>query len=236
MLKILNDLWNVLDDFEDLCRYGYRRSRREPYVPENRTGALAESSPAADTAFSDSLEAIASEIASCRKCVLCQKRKKVVPGDGVRNPLVMVIGEGPGAEEDNQGIPFVGAAGKYLDKWLNAISLDRSSNCFIGNIVKCRPPGNRDPQPEEIESCHGFLERQIKILNPRVIFTLGRISSRIITGREGGIGKLRGNVYSFRGIPVVVTYHPSAVLRDRSYRKPVWDDLKLLKETLDKIT
>ncbi len=236
--KIISDLWNTLSDFEDCYKYGFRRPGREDYVPSASAdgpgtepctaGSL--SSPECDT-----LENIASEVSLCRKCILCRERRNTVPGAGSINPDVMIIGEGPGAEEDATGVPFVGAAGKYLDKWLEAIALDRESDCFIGNVVKCRPPGNRDPLPDEIFSCRSYLERQIKILRPRAILTLGRISSRSITGVEEGIGRLRGKVYSYSGIPVVVTYHPSAVLRDREkYRRPVWDDLRLLRGILDR--
>jgi len=226
--KIISDLWNTLSDFEDSYKYGFRRPGREDYVP-----SVSADVHGAEPVF-DTLGDIASEVALCRKCHLCRERRNTVPGAGSDNPAVMIIGEGPGAEEDATGFPFVGAAGKYLDKWLEAIALDRKSDCFIGNVVKCRPPGNRDPQPEEISACRSYLERQIKILRPKAILTLGRISSRSITGVEEGIGRLRGKVYSYKGIPVVVTYHPSAVLRDREkYRRPVWDDLRLLRGILD---
>ncbi|MDX9801264.1 MAG: uracil-DNA glycosylase [Spirochaetia bacterium] len=235
MKKIIADLWNTLSDFEDLYKYGFRRSGRKEYVPfVPAAGSGAEKGFDRDRG-DDTLEKIASEAAACRNCDLCLKRKKTVPGAGSYNPDVMIIGEGPGAEEDESGIPFVGAAGKYLDKWLEAIALDRKTNCFIGNVVKCRPPGNRDPLPDEINACRGYLERQIKILRPRAILTLGRIAGSSITGENEGIGRLRGKVYSFKGIPVIVTYHPSAVLRDKGkYRKPVWDDLRLLRGILDR--
>lgn len=177
---------------------------------------------------------IACEVSECRKCGLAEGRTKTVPGEGVVNPLVLIIGEGPGAEEDKTGEPFVGRAGKYLDKWLEAIGLSRTTNCFIGNIVKCRPPGNRDPKPEEMEACFPYLLRQIKILKPKAILTVGRISSQVLTGREEGIGKLRGETYSFQGIPLIPTYHPSGVLRSQAtLRAPVWEDLKRLKNLLE---
>ena len=231
MRKVINDLWNTLEDYRQLISYGYRCDNREYYVPETVSNALihGDNEP-------DSFEKINKEIMQCRKCRLCNERKNSVPGTGVFNPLVMVIGEGPGAEEDSQGLPFVGAAGQYLDKWLNAVSLDRSTNCFIGNIVKCRPPKNRDPQFDEIEQCIVFLKRQIALLKPKAILAVGRISSSIITAREEGIGKLRGSIYNYEGIPVIVTYHPSAVLRDRSYRAAVWEDLQILRKKLDEIT
>ncbi len=184
----------------------------------------------------DSLDIIAGEIENCRKCVLCEKRNRVVPGAGSPNPDVLLVGEGPGGDEDIQGIPFVGAAGKYLDKWLTAISLDRKRDCFIGNIVKCRPPKNRDPENDEIHACLPYLERQISLLKPKIILTLGRISGRILTGEETGIGRMRGRIYSYKNIPVIPTYHPSAVLRyPEKYKRPVWEDLQKLKAELDRI-
>jgi DNA polymerase len=141
----------------------------------------------------------------------------------------MVVGEGPGAEEDRRGKPFVGRAGQYLDRWLAAVGLDRTSNCFIGNIVKCRPPGNRDPLPEESAACMPYLKEQIDILKPKAILTLGRIATQILCGRSEGIGKLRGEELDYLGIPVVPTYHPSAVLRNTDLRPAVWEDLKRLR-------
>ena len=149
-------------------------------------------------------------------------------------PRVMVIGEGPGADEDRSGRPFVGRAGQYLDRWLAAIDLDRKSNCYIGNIVKCRPPGNRDPLPGEAAACLPYLKRQIEILDPKCILTLGRIATQILCGRSEGIGKLRGQELDHAGIPVVATFHPSAVLRNTDLRAAVWEDLKRLRALLDK--
>jgi DNA polymerase len=150
----------------------------------------------------------------------------------VLNPRVLVVGEGPGAEEDATGRPFVGKAGQYLDRWLKAIDLDRKVNCFIANIVKCRPPGNRDPLPEESAACLPYLREQIAILQPKAILAVGRIAAQVLTGRAAGIGELRSRQYTFGDIPLVVTYHPSAVLRDRSLRAPVWEDLKRLNALL----
>jgi len=175
------------------------------------------------------LEAIAGQVAACTRCALHRERRRTVPGEGVSCPLVMVIGEGPGLEEDRTGRAFVGRAGRYLDSWLQAINLDRKSNCFIANIVKCRPPGNRDPSPEESEACLPFLKRQIEILRPKAILTVGRISTQILCERTEGIGKLRGVDLAFLGIPVVATYHPSAVLRNSDLRAAVWQDLKRLR-------
>lgn len=185
--------------------------------------------PAAD----DSLAAIASEIARCRKCRLAVGRGRTVPGQGPANPIAMIIGEGPGAEEDRTGLPFVGPAGQLLDKMLSSIGLSRETNCFIGNVVKCRPPGNRDPAPDEQSACAPFLERQLALLRPRAILAVGRIPAQALLGTKEGIGKLRGRRFEFRGIPLVATYHPSALLRDDSLKRPAWEDLKLFKAVLE---
>ena len=217
-----SEYWKLINNTEDYIKYGCISDRRLPDM------MLKMEEP-------DSLEKIASQVAGCNKCRLCEKRNKVVPGMGVLNPDVLVVGEGPGGDEDMQGLPFVGKAGQYLDKWLEAIGLSRHTNCFIGNVVKCRPPMNRDPQPDEIAACLPYLERQIALIKPKFILTVGRISSAVLSGQEAGIGRLRGRTYSFRGIPLIPTYHPSAVLRDPTLRKPVWDDLKRLKAELEEI-
>lgn len=190
-------------------------------------------------ARSRNLGELADLIEQCRRCGLCEGRKRAVPGQGVMNPLVMVIGEAPGAEEDASGEPFVGPAGKYLDSWLAAIQLYRGRDVFIGNVVKCRPPGNRDPLPEEREACMPYLLRQIEIVRPKAILSVGRISSQILTGVSEGIGRIRSQSrgYTFQGIPLVPTYHPSAVLRTpQEYRRLVWDDLQRLRTIINERT
>jgi DNA polymerase len=155
-----------------------------------------------------------------------------VPGQGVLDPLVMVVGEGPGADEDRRGLPFVGRAGQFLDRWLEAIDLDRNTNAYIANIVKCRPPGNRDPRSSEAEACLPYLRDQIELVRPRVILTVGRVASGILIGTQAGIGSLRGRTFYYNGIPLVPTYHPSGVLRNPELKRPVWEDLKRLRVLL----
>ena len=181
------------------------------------------------------LEEIASKIARCTRCTLARTRNNVVPGMGVENPDVLVIGEGPGYEEDKQGLPFVGKAGILLDKMLAAIGLDRKSNCYIANIVKCRPPQNRDPFPQEQDACFSFLEAQINILKPKMILCMGKISSNKMLNQESPIGTLRGQIFEYNNIPLMVTYHPSALLRNEQLKRPAWDDLKMFKAKLDEI-
>ena len=185
----------------------------------------------------DSLELIASQINSCRNCPLGNSRLNAAPGEGVSSPLVMVIGEGPGKEEDEQGRPFVGRAGQLLDKMLSAIDLSRETNCFIANIVKCRPPENRDPYPEEAAACAQFLNRQIIQLKPKFILAAGRIAAQTLLKTTEPIGKLRGKFKEFYIgdliIPTIVTYHPAALLRFEEYKRPAWEDLKLLRSKID---
>lgn len=233
---------SFLDLVEDFYSGGFRNDRvlqgevpsragtREDADPsraaaagETRTAPGEENGPPAAL---EALEALDRRIRGCRLCALHESRKSVVPGEGSPSPRLLLVGEGPGAEEDRSGRPFVGPAGRYLDKWLAAIGLDRQRDCYITNIVKCRPPGNRDPQPEEMDACLPYLEQQLALLRPGVICTLGRVSTRILTGRSEGIGALRGRTYLYRDIPLVPTYHPSAVLRNTDLRKAVWEDLR----------
>ncbi|MBA7704817.1 Type-4 uracil-DNA glycosylase [subsurface metagenome] len=212
------DFYRVLDLIEDYLLDGFRQVHNDL--------------PAVEQSQGTHLERIAGRIRQCQRCELHLSRTNAVPGEGVRTPLVLIIGEGPGADEDRTGQPFVGRAGQYLDKWLRAIELDRNKDCFITNIIKCRPPYNRDPKPEEIEACLPYLEEQIDRLRPRVIFTVGRISTQILLGAKAGIGSLRGKIHSFGNVPLIATYHPVAVLRDSSLRAAVWEDLKILLSVL----
>ena len=185
----------------------------------------------------DSLERIAADVRSCEVCRLCKTRKNAVPGEGVPSPLVMVIGEGPGADEDTTGRPFVGRAGQLLDKMLDAIGLSRTSNCFIANVIKCRPPGNRDPQPDETAACASLLSRQIQLLRPRFILCAGRIAAQTLLQTSEPIGRLRGKFIDFQSggltIPFIATYHPSALLRNEDLKRPSWEDLKLLRSAIE---
>lgn len=235
--------WRLLRLTEDYFD-GQTRSEREYTVPALRSPAPAPQ-PAADPAHRDvprspaesTLEAltrIADEVAGCTRCRLCERRSTTVPGEGVANPAVMVIGEGPGAAEDRSGRPFVGPAGQYLDKWLAALKLDRRESCFIANVVKCRPPGNRDPGPDEVATCMPYLERQIDLLRPRALLAVGRVAANHLLGVTRTLAEHRSGRYEHRGRPLFVTYHPSAVLRDPSLRAPVWEDLKELRAFLDR--
>jgi DNA polymerase len=261
-----NVIAGFLDLAEDCLRDGYIRARKEyaftsdapspageeralplAYMvaepDENGTGdADASETAAPGENPDDSLETVAGDTAACTACALGVSRNLAVPGEGVPRPLVMIIGEGPGADEDASGRPFVGKAGQLLDKMLASVGLWRNKNCYIANTVKCRPPGNRDPEGEEIAACFPFLERQIRLLKPRVILCAGRVAARTLLKTSEGINSLRGDFGEYwikpagtreeTSIPVLPTFHPSAILRDESLKRPAWEDLKLLRSKL----
>jgi DNA polymerase len=175
----------------------------------------------------------ANEVRGCTKCRLCERRTHTVFGEGSPDASIMFIGEGPGENEDLQGRPFVGRAGELLNKWIAAMGL-RREQVFIANIVKCRPPGNREPAPDEIATCTPYLERQIEIIRPRVIVTLGRPASQQMLQTKNSMGRMRGQWHEWRGIRLMPTYHPAYVLRYYTYetRAAVWGDLKLVMKDL----
>ena len=170
--------------------------------------------------------------ADCTACGLCQTRHNVVFGVGNESADVMFIGEGPGEQEDLQGAPFVGPAGKLLDDMLSIIDLDRKSNCYIANIVKCRPPRNRDPQESEQDACIGYLQQQIELVQPKIIVCLGRIAAKRIIDPDYRITRQHGTWVSRDGIWMTAIYHPSALLRDVSKRPETFDDLISLREKI----
>ena len=180
----------------------------------------------------DSLAAIARTVESCTRCVLYKTATRGVPGSGNPNADFMCVGEGPGANEDEQGVPFVGAAGQLLTKILAAVNLSRDE-VFITNVVKHRPPGNRNPAPEEITACLPYLVRQLELIKPKVILALGTFAAQTLLDTKTPIGKLRGEVHRYHGIPVVVTYHPAALLRNPSWKRPTWEDVQLARRILD---
>ena len=174
----------------------------------------------------EELKVIAAEVSACQKCKLHTGRKKAVPGEGPADAQIMFIGEGPGFHEDQQGRPFVGAAGKFLEELLESIGLTRAQ-VFITNVVKCRPPGNRDPEPDELEACADYLDRQIKAINPKVIVTLGRYSMyRFFPNAK--ISAIHGQARQVEGRLVVAMFHPAAALHQPKYREPLFEDFKKL--------
>ncbi len=179
-----------------------------------------------------SLDALARIIADCTRCELYSTAKNAVPGEGNPDADFMVVGEAPGANEDESGQPFVGQAGGLLTKILAAIDLSREQ-VFITNVIKHRPPGNRNPQPDEVEACSPYLVRQIQMVKPKVILALGTFAAQTLLQTKTPIGKLRGAVHRYYGIPLIVTYHPAALLRNPAWKRPTWEDVKLARHVLD---
>jgi uracil-DNA glycosylase family 4 len=172
-------------------------------------------------------------VATCTLCPLHLDAKNPVPGEGNPNADFMCVGEAPGATEDELGLPFVGQAGQLLDKILAAIKLQRT-DVYICNVLKHRPPGNRNPMPDEVQACSPYLLRQIELIQPRVIVAFGTFAAQTLLNTREGIGKLRGKVHKYYGVPLVVTYHPAALLRNPAWKRPAWEDVQLARKLLDR--
>jgi len=197
----------------------------DAYVRRAPATAIAPQPGAAATDAPD-WDALAATVRDCRLCGLCETRTQTVFGVGNRKARLMVVGEAPGAEEDRQGEPFVGRAGMLLNAMLRAAGFERSE-VFIANVLKCRPPHNRDPSDQEAESCLPYLRRQIELIAPAAILCVGRIAAQRLLGTDTPIGRLRGRVHRVDGRPVVVTYHPAYLLRSPGEKRKSWEDLKL---------
>ena len=207
--------------------------------PDRRASPVLEASesdaPESDAPLPDDYDTLRELALGCTRCRLSKNRTQVVFSDGPRDARLMVVGEAPGANEDRTGLPFVGAAGKYLDLLLATVGLSREESVYIANVLKCRPPGNRDPKPDEIETCSPYLRKQIDLVRPEVLLAVGSFSGKLLTGRDNvALGKLRGAVHSYHGVPLVVTYHPAALLRNRRWTRAFWEDLQLLREVMDR--
>jgi DNA polymerase len=186
-----------------------------------------------DPAFKlDSLAEVADMVAKCTRCSLYATAKNPVPGAGNPDADFMIVGEAPGANEDEQGVPFVGQAGQLLTKIIEAINLSRD-DVFIANVLKHRPPGNRNPLPEEVTACSPYLVRQIELVRPKVILALGTFAAQTLLETKLTIGKLRGQVHRYYGVPLIVTYHPAALLRNPAWKRPTWEDVQLARRILD---
>ncbi|HSA55548.1 MAG TPA: uracil-DNA glycosylase, partial [Gemmatimonadaceae bacterium] len=179
------------------------------------------------------LDDIAAAVAGCTRCPLYRTAKKPVPGEGNPHAGLVCVGEAPGAVEDETGRPFVGAAGQLLDKMLAAIRLSRA-DVFICNVLKHRPPNNRNPAPDEVQACSPYLLRQIELIRPRVIVAFGTFAAQTLLNTRDPIGKLRGKIHRYYGVPLVVTYHPAALLRNPAWKRPAWDDVQLARRLLDR--
>lgn len=175
-------------------------------------------------------------VANCQRCQLCQTRTQTVFGRGNPQARWMLIGEAPGEHEDRQGLPFVGKAGQLLDNMLAAAGLDRDRDVYIANVLKCRPPGNRNPGPEEILACQGYLQQQIRHIQPTLILALGRFAVQTLLQTEQSIGKLRGQLHQYQGIPLIATYHPAYLLRNLPDKAKAWQDMVLAKQQFARLS
>jgi uracil-DNA glycosylase len=181
-----------------------------------------------------SLEALYEQSRDCTRCRLSETRNNFVFGEGNPQAQIVVIGEAPGAEEDLQGRPFVGRSGQLLDKILAAIGFGRT-DVFICNIVKCRPPQNRNPQADEIEACRPWLSKQLEIIRPSIILLLGKVAANTILDNKQSMGSMRGRIIQWNGYDVIVTYHPAALLRNPNWKYDCWEDMKMLKAHYDRV-
>ena len=205
---------------------------KEPAAAIGKTTGNAPVDPDSPLPPLESLAEIATTVAACTRCALYATATNPVPGEGDPNADFVVVGEAPGATEDETGRPFVGAAGKLLTQILEAIQLKRE-DVFICNVLKHRPPGNRNPEPNEVRACSPYLIRQIELIKPKVILALGTFSAQTLLETRITIGKLRGQIHQFHGVPVVVTYHPAALLRNPAWKRPTWEDVQLARRILD---
>ncbi len=180
-----------------------------------------------------SLDALAADAAKCTRCPLYKTATNCVPGEGSAEANLMCVGEAPGEQEDLSGRPFVGKAGQLLTKILAAIELKRE-DVFICNVLKHRPPGNRNPLPDEVAACSPYLVRQIELIRPRVILAFGTFAAQTLLETKLSIGKLRGTVHRYYGVPLIVTYHPAALLRNPAWKRPTWDDVQHARRLLDR--
>jgi DNA polymerase len=196
----------------------------KPGGPAGLTQAVA--APAAVGDPDSVLAAIAAEVRDCSACKLCEQRQHAVPGEGASRASIVFLGEGPGADEDRSGRPFVGRAGKLLDDIIiKGMGMARE-DVFICNVVKCRPPGNRVPEPDEAAACRGYLDRQLAAIAPKVICTLGATATRALLDTDLSMGRLRGQLHHYREIPVIPTYHPAYLLRNPAAKRPTWEDIQ----------
>ena len=190
-------------------------------------------SPLLDGGFDTDLAVFEQEICTCQKCPLGQTRNKFVFGVGDPNASLLLVGEAPGAEEDRLGEPFVGRAGKLLDKILTAIDRNRHKDVYICNVMKCRPPNNRDPLRAEVDQCEPYLLHQIHLIKPKLIVALGRVAGQTLLNVDKSLKSLRNIFHDYHGTPLMVTYHPAALLRNQDLKRPTWEDFKTIKDFLE---
>jgi uracil-DNA glycosylase family 4 len=209
--------------------------RLKGFLPKNalvmmKTSKKAATPPVDGSAFS-TLEEVYQSLEGCQRCGLCQGRTNIVRGEGNLKPEILFVGEAPGAKEDESGRPFVGRSGQLLTKMIEAMGVKREE-VFIANVVKCRPPENRPPKPDEVEQCRPFLEAQIKMLKPKIVVALGKTAAANLLQTKEAIGELRGKMHSYQGTKLIVTFHPAYLLRNPPAKKDCWEDLQIAMKEL----
>jgi DNA polymerase len=223
-LKVLDEILHTLHDQRDQGVAGFECS-------DSAVRLMARWDEPLDQG-ADALETVRAALGDCQRCPLCQRRRHIVFGTGNPRAQLVFVGEGPGRDEDIQGEPFVGAAGELLTRIIQAIKLTREK-VYIANIVKCRPPGNRNPAPEEIATCLPFLERQLAAIAPRFIVALGGVAAQTLLGRQEPISRLRGRFHDYHGMRLLPTYHPAYLLRNPGAKRDVWTDMQMLMKVYD---
>jgi DNA polymerase len=206
---------------------------RSPVVPPARPAAAPAPLRTEPERKRQTVEEVRQELGDCHRCKLCRGRSNIVFGVGNPKAELVFVGEGPGAEEDAQGIPFVGAAGQLLTKMIEAMGFSRDA-VYICNVIKCRPPGNRDPEPDEIESCQPFLHAQLASIEPRVIVAMGRVAAQTLLRDPTAITRMRGQWREYRGVPLMPTFHPAYLLRNPGDKRKAWSDLQQVMKALGK--
>ncbi len=210
---------------EDLQQWGFEHVCEGENVAQDTGTISSAAGVAAQQDRSDALSELETSMHGCTLCPLCEKRKQIVFGVGNPQADIVLVGEAPGREEDEKGFPFVGEAGRLLDRILFAMKLSRQ-DVYICNVIKCRPPNNRDPEPDEITACEQFLKQQLTVIRPQLIIALGRFASQALLQSSAPIGRLRGHWHEYQGIPLMPTFHPAYLLRNPSGKREVWEDMK----------
>ncbi|MCG8459016.1 MAG: uracil-DNA glycosylase [Holophagales bacterium] len=232
----LGDVLSYLEGLGFDHLYGSRPDSAGPLAPATDPAASAPTKEAGGTRARGAerltgLDRWRARALACTACPLSQGRRHVVFGDGYPDADLMFVGEGPGAEEDRKGLPFVGPAGALLTRIIHAIEM-RREEVYIANVVKCRPPRNRDPMPEEVAACRSFLEAQIELIRPKVLVALGRVAAQALLGTDAPLRDLRGRWHRVREVDTRVTYHPAALLRNVAYKRPTWEDMQIVRDRL----
>lgn len=236
--EVLKEFYTDSRPETEVSRSRPRRQAAPVAAPQETAAAEVKPEPAAAAErktgpLPDSLDMLAETVAQCRRCILAETRQHVVFGEGNPHAGLMFIGEGPGADEDRLGRPFVGRAGQLLDKMIAAMQFTREE-VYIANIVKCRPPGNRVPSPDEAACCIGYLKKQIELIRPEAIVLLGATAVTFLLGPVGGITRVRGKWFAYEGIPVMPTFHPAYLLRQESAKREAWIDLQMVMKVFGK--